>query len=340
MLLKKFLTFAFTFFFLFSSICDSALARAGGRSSFGGGRSSTFHSNQGSRGSRTYEGGNAAGKNYAPMQRSATAKNANPNSKADSQSANNRQNFQQPNQSPNFFQRNPFLSTFGAAIAGSWIGHMLFGGSGLGANNMNGVNDVAGQASSGGGMILNLLFIVIGAFAMIKLVKFLTKSQGVETLNNQPQFAENYSANICDIKISESENEKFAALLLEVQNAWSNQDIDKLKRLTAPEMTKYFSDALSQNNSQGIANKMENIEVVSVEVAESWKEDEMEYATVILEWVSLDYMINLNKSPSDFDWIIEGDNKNLISAAEAWTFTRYNSQANWILSAIAQVEAA
>lgn len=60
-------------------------------------------------------------------------------------------------------------------------------------------------------------------------------------------------------------------------------------------MVKYFSDALSQNTSQSIVNKIENIEVISVKKAESWKEDEMEYATAVLERSSLDYVINLNK---------------------------------------------
>jgi predicted lipid-binding transport protein (Tim44 family) len=274
------------------------------------------------------------------MQRSTTAEKANSNSRTNSSAANNQQSFQRPNQSPNFFQRNPLLSTFGAAIAGSWIGHMLFGGSGFGSNAMNGVSDAGAQASSGGSMMLNLLFMAIGAFLMVKLVKFLTRSQSCQTSDNQSQTAENHPTNIYDIQISESENQKFAEILLEIQTAWSSQNIDKLKRLTTPEMAKYFSDALSQNTSQGIANKMENIEVISAKLAESWKEDEMEYATVVLEWSGLDYVINLNKNPSDSDFIVEGNNKNLVIASEVWTFTRYNSQANWILSAIAQVESA
>ena len=150
--------------------------------------------------------------------------------------------------------------------------------------------------------------------------------------------APNSPANISDIEVSETERPKFANLLIEIQSAWSSQDIDKLKRLTSPEMAKYFSDALSQNTSQGIANKMENIEVTAVNLAEIWREDEMEYATVVLEWSALDYMINLNKTPADADFIVEGSNSNLVINSEAWTFTRYNSSANWILSAIAQVQ--
>ena len=339
---KKTSIFVITFSLLFSSICESALARSGGRSSFGGGRSSTSHFNQGSRGSRTYEGGSAAGKSYSPMQKSSTNNKTNP--ATNSAAANNQQAAQpqQPTLSSNFFQRNPMLSTFGTVLAASWVGHMLFGNSGFGghsASAADGLNDAgAAASSSGGGMMLNLLFMIIAAFAVFKLVKFLTRPQGSGSSTGKSQTAENYPTNISDIQISELENQKFAAILLEIQSAWSSQDIDKLKRLTSPEMAKYFSDALSQNTSQGIANKMENIEVTAVNLAESWREDEMEYATVILEWSSLDYMINLNKNPLDSDFIVEGSNKNLVINSEAWTFTRYNSSANWILSAIAQVQ--
>ena len=326
---------------IFNIVCESAFARAGGRSSFGGsGRSSTSYSNQGSRGSRSYEGGGAGGKNYSGMQKS-TTQNDSAGSGAAQRNGQQGQNTargqeqnaaQQPNRASSFFQRNPMLSMFGAAIAGSWIGHMLFGGSGLGG--------AGGAAGAGGGMLINILLMALGAFAVVMLVRFLNRQSNTPSFNQAMSQGNNSRVlpMVSEINLSENEKQKFSEILVEVQSAWSNQDLEKLKKLTTPEMLKYFSDNLSQNISQDIANKVENVEVISLQLSESWREDEMEYATAILEWSAFDYMFNLNKKPSDTDYIIEGSDKNLIITSEAWTFARYNSNGRWILSAIAQVE--
>ena len=297
----------------FCLVTEPVFARAGGRSSFGGGRSSTSHFNQGSRGSRTFEGGNSNGKNYAPMQKSATPDSAKAN-------PNNPQNAQpQPSSQPSFFQRNPMLSTIGAVVAGSWVGHMLFGNSAMGAG------------SSAGGGFINFLTMAMGAVAMVMLFRFLSRRKNCGVQNPQNNFV---PARAVEIQIPESEQQKFAEILVEVQSAWSEQNLEKLKTLTTLEMSKYFSDSLAQNISQNIANKVEKIEVISVALAESWQEDEMQYATVILEWSALDYMINKSSS----DEVVEGSNQNLVITSEAWTFTRYSLNGKWILSAIAQVE--
>ncbi len=354
-MLKKISLFVFSFLFLFTTLCESTFARAGGRSSFGGGRSSTSYFNQGSRGSRTFEGGGSGGKNYAPMQKtSATQGQGSSSGARQGQGAQNQgaaqnmgQNAAQPNRAASFFQRNPMLSTFGTVLAASWLGHMIFGNNNSFASGMNAGGDgVASTAGAGGGMLVNLLLMALGFFAVVMLVRYLTRgTSGVgagagaaQNNNCNTAQAQENRATISEIQLSESENKKFAEILVEVQNAWSNQDLDQLKKLTTPEILKYFSDSLRQNISQDIANKVENVELISIHTNESWREDEMEYATSILEWSAFDYMINLNKKPSDNDYIAQGNEKVMVITSEAWTFARYGSQGKWILSAIAQVE--
>jgi predicted lipid-binding transport protein (Tim44 family) len=300
--------------FIFCLATESAFARAGGRSSFGSGRSSTSYFNQGSRGSRTFEGGGSNGKNYAPMQKSTTPDSAknNPN-----QAPNNQQ---QPQQQQSFFQRNPMLSTIGAVVAGSWIGNMLFGNHGANVN---------GAAEGGNSFFGNFLTMALLAFAAVMLFRFLSRRKNM--LNSQNTYSSNQSVTI---QLDDSEMQKFSELLISIQNAWSQQDLEKLKTLTTLEMSKYFSDALAQNISQNIANIVENIDVTGMQISESWQEDQMQYATVILEWSALDYIINKSNSGE----IIEGSNQNLVITSEAWTFVRFSQNGKWILSAIAQIE--
>ncbi len=331
-MLKRISIFLIAITLFFTAIVEESLARAGGRSSrSSSSRSSTSYFNQGSRGSKTFEGGSANGKNYAPMQR--TNQQQNSNNQANQNGVPNQA--AQPNNNPNFFQRNPFLTTFGAALAGSWLGHMLFGSSAM------------GMGGGSGGFMLNLLMMAAGAFLVVTLVKFFTRSKNCQTANqsfgNQfsgANFSQQASTKpvVSNIAISNEDKNKFQYLLVDIQNAWSNQDMTALKTLCTAEMAKYFSDSLAQNASQGLANKVEDVDVTMLEISESWSEGEMQYATAVIEWSSFDFMVNVGKNPQDADYIAEGGNRSLVMTTEAWTFVRYGSNANWILSAIAQVE--
>lgn len=334
MKIKTLFLLVFAIIFL---VNEAAFARAGGRS-FGGGRSS--YSNQGSRGSRTYDGGSANGKSYSGMDKSTTANNGN-NQNTNSNNYNN-------NQQPSFFQRNPLMSTFGAAIAGTWIGSMLFGSH----TNAAQMVDANGQAiPQSGGMFSGMMPILLIGLLIWIVIKFANRSKNLDgtifdTNKNQPNpnnnYQSNHSGNVIfeTIDLPEIEKQKFSEILAEVQSAWSNQDTQTLKRLTTPEISKYFSDALAQNQSQDLHNKVENLKVLSVTISEAWEEDHLHYATALLKWSALDYTINTTKNPIDPLYVTEGDMKNPSETSEAWTFTRYGKNSNdgrWILSAIAQV---
>ncbi len=346
MKIKTPLLIAFAILFL---VNESAFARAGGRSSgFGGGRSTSYYTNQGSRGSKTYEGGSANGSRYSGMEKSTTAKpsdkpsgtNQNPNQ------TNNANNSQAQN-NPSFFQRHPMMSTFGAALAGTWLGSMLFG-SNAGAIGMAGAN---GGVAGGGGMFSGLMPIILLGLLIWVVIKFANrKSSNGNIINgnvdNQGGFenggpigygqtAEHIA--LQNIDLPESEKQRFATILVKVQQAWSNQDVATLKMLTTPEMSKYFLDSLNQNQSQNLQNKIENLIVLSTTIGESWEEDNLQYATVVLKWSALDYNINTDKNIDDPLYVSQGDMHNPSEISEAWTFLRYGANGNWILSAIAQV---
>jgi predicted lipid-binding transport protein (Tim44 family) len=323
---------------IFTTVSFDAFARAGGRSSFGGGRSSSSFSNQGSRGSRTYDGGSYGSKNYAPVNKSVTAP------KSTNQAAPNAQN---PNGASSFFQRNPFMSAVGGALVGSWIGHMIFGG-------MGGGMGMGGYGSGAGSSLINILLIALIAGGIWFWIRSTNRKSvagmsndfdhqnynNVSNFNNaisEPSASSNYVNQNNNIELPQSEQNKFAQMLTDVQEAWSTQNLEALKKLVTVEMYKYFTDALNQNLSQNLVNKVENIKVQNVDLSEAWREDESEYATIILEWLALDYTYNVNKNSHDADYITEGDNQNQSKSSEAWTFVRYGSNGKWILSAIQQI---
>ena len=94
---------------------------------------------------------------------------------------------------------------------------------------------------------------------------------------------------------------------------------------------------MHQNQSQNLQNKIEHLTVLSTTISEAWREDNLQYATVILKWSALDYNINTDKNIDDPLYVSQGDMNILNQTSEAWTFLRYGDQGNWILSAIAQL---
>ena len=285
-----------------------AEARAGGSS---GGRSSSM----GSRGLRTYENNNAQ-----PLGRSMTSP---------AQSG-----LSQATPSPaygggSFFQRHPFLTGLTGGLIGSWLfGHSVY----------------AADGTSGGSAIGTLLeFLIIGLliYFAVRLFRRHAFSNGWPggTAFSMPRSAGASAAPVRrdrgrDINLSNADLSAFQAIHAAVQEAWSAGDLGQLRRLMTPEMLSYFSEELTRNASQGIRNIVSNIELVKGELAESWEEGDLQYATAYMRWRAIDYVTRLGRPPGDPETIVSGNSR--VEAEEVWTFVRRRG-GDWLLSAIQQV---
>jgi predicted lipid-binding transport protein (Tim44 family) len=138
-------------------------------------------------------------------------------------------------------------------------------------------------------------------------------------------------------EVTPADEQQFRDLCVQVQTAWGRQDLDTLRKVTTPEMLHYFSSVLSDNASQEVENRVEDIMVMNAEVRESWTEDARTYATVLLRWKACDYTVSLAKQPGQPGYLIEGDRQMPTEINEAWTFMRHVN-GRWLLSAIQQVD--
>jgi predicted lipid-binding transport protein (Tim44 family) len=137
-------------------------------------------------------------------------------------------------------------------------------------------------------------------------------------------------------RLTDADEADFRRLVVDIQTAWSRQDVQRLRHLATPEMCQYFSDKLAENASAGVENRVEDIIVTRAEVCERWTEEGRVYATVLLQWKARDYVRSLDQSADDRGSLIEGNDRIPTEALEAWTFVRYQ-QGKWLLSAIQQV---
>ncbi|HKC94032.1 MAG TPA: TIM44-like domain-containing protein [Nitrospira sp.] len=321
-----------------------AKARGGSRGGYSSGsRSSDASGGIGSRGLRTYDNNGAR-----PIQQSTTP---NPSATPSQSGPGNPTPAVQPApaQQPSFLERHPILTGIGAGLAGSWIGHMLFGASESAARpgdtTGTGQTDPEAGPSSTMGPVLLLMLLGAGVLYYVMRVRRtpgpdfsgLTPNSTAGPLLATPSTGMGLTT-MLDPAVSPADQAAFQQILLDVQTAWGKQDLAALRRLVTPEMLSYFSTALSENTSQEVENRVEDIRVVSAEVREAWTEDTTRYATALLRWQARDYTVSLTKYPGESGYLVEGSDERLTDCTEVWTFLKCQN-GKWVLSAIQQVDA-
>ena len=332
---------------VFSLVGVPTLSFAKARGGSGGGYSSGSRSGGssgsiGSLGSRTYDQNGAK-----PIEQSATPRPATAPQPAAGSPAPTAQ--PAPAMQPSFLQRNPLLAGIAGGIAGSWIGHMLFGATDSSARTNDagepvGETGQAGGASSSTGILLILMLLGAGAlFYFMKVRRPVPDFSGITrstafsgTLPAEPSATILRTATV-DTEVTPADKTAFQQLLIDIQTAWSKQDLAGLRRFVTPEMLTYFSTALAENTSQEIENHVEDVVLLRAEVREAWTEVATQYATVRLHWSARDYTVSSTKKRGEPGYLVEGSEETPGESSEVWTFMRYQN-GKWLLSAIQQVD--
>jgi predicted lipid-binding transport protein (Tim44 family) len=130
------------------------------------------------------------------------------------------------------------------------------------------------------------------------------------------------------LTIGKSDYDSFESLLGEIQSAYSAEDINALRTKVTPEMLSYFSEQLAENASRGLVNKIDGVRLEQGDLSESWREGQVEYATVAMRFGLTDRMVDRVTGRT-----VEGGSP--VEATELWTFMRA-PDGKWVLSAIQQ----
>ena len=131
------------------------------------------------------------------------------------------------------------------------------------------------------------------------------------------------------LEIGPADYEAFERLLGDIQAAWSNEDIDRLRTLATPEMVSYFAQDLEQNRVRNDINKVSDVKLLQGDLAEAWREGDTEYASVAMRFSLVDKTLERGTGR------LVGGGEQPTQATEVWTFARRRG-GNWVLSAIQQ----
>lgn len=133
-----------------------------------------------------------------------------------------------------------------------------------------------------------------------------------------------------EIGVTPADYNAFEQVLKDVQTAYGREDLGALRTLATPEMLSYFSEDLSENASRGVTNQVGTPKLLQGDLAEAWREGNVEYATVAMRYELTDALVDRATGR-----VIEGDPSRPSEVTELWTFLR-SQGGKWILSAIQQ----
>ena len=132
------------------------------------------------------------------------------------------------------------------------------------------------------------------------------------------------------ITIAPADFSAFEQALGAIQAAHSREDLGSLARLATPAIVQQFGQDIARNRSRGVRNEVADVKLLQGDLAEAWREDATDYATVAMRFAARDVMVDRGTGR-----LIEGDPNRPVEATELWTFRR-DRGTPWLLSAIQQ----
>lgn len=267
-------------------------------------------------------------------------------------------NYSQPNQTrqqqaapaPSPLQQQAgggFLRSMAGGIMGGMLGSMLFSsfagaGSGMG-----------GMGGGGIGMFEIILLAGLGylIYRFIKKKRELSPAtpsgqvayqrEDVTPVSYGYQAEEPVSSDVesglshirqMDSTFDESRfNDTVMDIFFRIQGAWMNRDLAPVSSLLTDEMKQIFQEDVNRLLLDGQVNRLENIAVRKVEIAEVWQESGQDYVTTLIYANLLDYTTNDATGA-----VVSGSKSEPVKFEEHWTFTRPVGNNPWRLSAINQ----
>lgn len=221
-----------------------------------------------------------------------------------------------------------FAGFLGAGLFGMLFGHGLFGGLGGFASVL--------------GLLIQIALVVIVA----RLIwTWWQRRQGLATASgpalrvissDSRAYGATGAASSANkfgdkVVVNKSDYDDFERLLSDVSLAYGEENTVQLRTLTTPEMLSYFSEKLADNLSHGLVNKISDVKLLQGDLAEAWREGDVEYATVAMRYAITDATVERATGR-----LVEGaDTPQEIT--ELWTFLR-TPGSPWVLSAIQQAQ--
>lgn len=230
--------------------------------------------------------------------------------------------------------RSGFMGGLMGGLIGVGIAGMLFGG-GLfgGLNGFAGFLGLLLQFLLIGGLVYLIVRLVRGARAPRPALAGLP--QGMARTANagpgpMPMGGGAAPAPSAEIGIGDQDYQAFERILQGVNDAWTRQDPEAMRRIATDEMVAAFGEDLGKLQAKGLRSEVTEVRLEQGDLAEAWREGRLDYATVAMRFSQIDVTRRIADGQ-----IVRGDPTRRTEATEVWTFVR-PAGGSWTLSAIQQ----
>lgn len=261
-----------------------------------------------------------------------------------SYSSQNTRNAGSPVQQP---QRGGFLKNLAGGLAGGFLGALLFSSLGFGA---------AGAGGLGGGIglmdILLIGLVLYGIYWFMKKRRMAREApagtqyyQGEPArASYQPSYGEtpvstgkDVSSGLSHIRrmdpsfSEETFRDQSMDFFFKLQACWANRDMAGMRKLLTDDMYRTIQGEADRMKQEKRINKLDNIAVRSVDIAEAWQENGADFITVKYLANLVDYTVDETTGS-----VVAGSRDEPVRFEEYWTFTRPVGNNPWQLSAVDQ----
>lgn len=125
-------------------------------------------------------------------------------------------------------------------------------------------------------------------------------------------------------------NDMVMDVFFKVQGGWMNRSLASVSSLLTEEMQRTMQEDLDRLLRDRQINRLENIAVRKVDIAEVWQESGHDFITALIYANLLDY------TTDESGTVVSGSKTEPVKFEEYWTFTRPVGNNPWRLSAISQ----
>src|ERR1700722_12031608 len=231
------------------------------------------------------------------------------------------------------------LGGLAAGFLGAGLLGMLFGGGGVGGGGGGWWFGGLGGLSSILGLILQIgLILIVVRLAMswwqrrhATAPAYAGAAPGYGAPSNMRSASGfGLGSGSAPLEIVPADYEAFERLLGDIQAAWANEDIAKLRTLASPEMVSYIDDDLAEHKARNQTNLVSGVKLLQGDLAEAWREGDTDFASVAMRYALIDKPID-----NATGRLVKGS-ESPTEATEVWTFLRPRG-GGWELSGIQQV---
>ena len=129
-----------------------------------------------------------------------------------------------------------------------------------------------------------------------------------------------------NVGIGPDDYQAFQGVLTDLMAAYSNEDVVGIRRLATPDVAAHFTRELHENQQKGLINRIGQPQLLQGDLAESWYEDNVAFATVAMRFAMTDVMLERATGK-----LVSGNATQPEETTEIWTFRREGAGRPWQL---------